>query len=414
MADKSQTEMRAGGQPPTRGDTSRGGPARAQERAREGADEVAGPPPQIKVAIVHDWLVGGGAERVVYELHKMFPDAPIYTTYATKEWQERLDGKVITGFLQRWPFSKLRKFLPLLHIWWFTHLDLSGYDLIISSTGNGSAKGVRVPKGAAHICYCHSPTHFYWRHYDQYMKNPGFGALNSLARLALRSLARPLRKWDYAAAQRTDYFIANSSHIQKDIKTYYGRDAAVIHPPVDIERFALAPRGERTGFVSFSRLVPAKRVDILVQAATRLNVPLTVISTGPELERLRRMAGPSVTFLGKVSDEEVAKQVARAQAFLFASFDDFGIVAVEAMAAGTPVIAYKAGGALDYIEPGKTGLFFDEQTVDSLVRTLESFDEKQFNHEYISKCATQFSDQAFRDQMRQYIATVLQERDERV
>lgn len=359
---------------------------------------------QQKIAIVHDWLVGGGAERVVYELHKLYPDAPIYTSYATDEWRQRLDGKVVTGFLQHWPFSKLRKFLPVLRIWWFTHLDLSGYDLVISSTGNGEAKGIRVPKGATHICYCHSPTHFYWRHYEQYLANPGFGILNPLARLGLRLLVGPLRKWDRRAAQRPDYFIANSTHIQNDIKTYYGRDAVVIHPPVAISRFTPVSQKERHGFISTSRLVPAKHVDILVEAATKLHLPLTIISTGPELPRLKRLAGPTITFLGKVSDDELARRVARAQAFLFASFDDFGIVPLEAMAAGTPVIAYKAGGALDYVIEGKTGLFFEKQTVASLCKTLKTFDPATFDPATIRNNAAQFAPELFTDKMRTFIA----------
>lgn len=150
----------------------------------------------LKVAIVHDWLVGGGAELVVQEMHRMFPEAPIYTSYCSDEWRQKLDGKVVTGWLQRWPFSKLRKYLPLLRIWWFTHLDLSEYDLVISSSGNGEAKGVRVPSTTTHICYCHTPTHFYWRHYDQYLRHPGFGICNPLARLGLRLLVGPLRRWD--------------------------------------------------------------------------------------------------------------------------------------------------------------------------------------------------------------------------
>jgi len=355
----------------------------------------------MKVAIVHDWLIGGGAERVVMELHKMYPDAPIYTSYCSDEWRQRLDGKVVTGWLQH--FGKLRKFMALGRIWWFSHLDFSGYDLVISSSGNGEAFGIRVPEGTTHICYCHTPTHYYWRNYKQYLASPGFGVFNPLARLGLRLLVGPLRKWDFRAAQRVDHFIANSSHIQSDIKQFYGRDAAVIHPPIDVARFTPAPASERKGFVSVSRLVPAKHVDILVTACTKLNLPLTVISSGPELPRLKAMAGPTVTFTGKISDGEVAHHMAHAEALLFASFDDFGIVPVEAMAAGTPVIAYQAGGALDYIMPGKTGLFFAEQTVDSLVAALQQFDTKSFNANDIRRHAEQFAPEVFVNKMQTFI-----------
>lgn len=367
-------------------------------------------PRRLKVAIVHDWLIGGGAERVVQALHEMFPDAPIYTSYATDEWRKRLDGKVVTGFLQHWPFSKLRKFVGVLRIWWFGQLDFSDYDLVISSTGNGEAFGIRTEGKTKHLCYCHTPTHYYWRHYDQYMKHPGFGAFDPIARLGLKLLLAPLRRWDYRAAQQVDQFIANSSHIQRDIRTYYGRDAAVIHPPVDIERFAQAAATKRNGFVTIARLAPAKRVDVLIEACNRLQLPLTVIGNGPDYARLAKLAGPTITFRSKatgtfVPDEEVPAYLHGAEAFLFASFDDFGIVSVEALASGTPVIAYKAGGALDYVEEGKTGLFFAEQTVDSLCETLQTFQatKEAFDAAYIRNTAEQFSPEAFKQRVAQQI-----------
>lgn len=344
-----------------------------------------------KVAIVHDWLVGGGAEKVVLELHRMFPEAPIYTSYATDEWREKLDNKVITGFLQKWPFSKLRKFLPVLRIWWFTHLDLSNYDLVISSSGNGEAKGIKVPKSTKHICYCHAPTHFYWRHYDQYIKNPGFGAFNSLARLGLKLLVGPLRRWDLKASKRPDIMIANSTHTQSEIKKYYERDSIVIHPPVDLEKFKPNAQTERRGFITAGRLAPYKRTDIIVEACTQLNLPLKVIGSGPELKTLKKLAGPNVQFLGWINDKDMPAELTSAEAFLFAAFEDFGVTPVEAMAAGTPVIAYKAGGALDYVVEGKTGLFFEDQTVNSLCETLQKFDPKSFDSPEISRHAQQFS-----------------------
>jgi len=359
-----------------------------------------------KVAIVHDWLIGGGAERVVYELHQMFPDAPIYTSYCSDEWRKKLDGKVVTGWLQH--LGKLRKFLPILRIWWFTHLNFSDYDLVISSSGNGEAKGIKVPEGTMHICYCHTPTHFYWRHYDHYVKHPGFGLFDPLARLGLRLLVGPLRKWDLKASQRPDYFIANSTHIQADIKKYYGRDSVVIYPPVDVTRFTKAHQGRRSGFVTMGRLATAKRVDVAVEACTRLNLPLKVIGDGPDYERLRQLAGQTITFLNKaagnwVTDEDMPDQLAGAEAFLFASFDDFGISPIEAMATGTPVIAYKAGGALDYVVPGKTGEFFDAQAADSLVAALQKFDTKKYSPGTVAAATEQFSAEKFHERMRAFI-----------
>lgn len=358
---------------------------------------------KLNIAIVHDWLVGGGAERVVHELHKMFPDAPIYTSYCSDEWRNKLDGKVITGYLQRWPFSKLRKFLAVPRIWWFASLDFSGYDLVISSSGNGEAFGIKTPKNTLHVNYCHSPTHYYWRHYDQYLKQPGFGIFNPLARLGLGLLLGPLRRWDRKAAQRPDYFIANSAHIQSDIKKYYGRNSVVIHPPIDVDRFAPTDKNKRHGFVTAGRLVPMKRNDIIVQTCSKLKLPLTVVGDGPDRERLEILAGPTVEFVGWVSDTEMTGYLSSAEAFVFASHEDFGVTPVEAMAAGTPVIAFKAGGALDYVIENKTGKFFDKQTVQSLTKTLSSFDSKKFDASAIQAHAQQFSPIVFRDRFNEFI-----------
>jgi glycosyltransferase involved in cell wall biosynthesis len=360
---------------------------------------------QLKVAIVHDWLYGGGAERVVQALHELYPGAPIYTSYCSDEWRKRLDGKVVTGFLQWWPFAKLRKFLPVLRIWWFGHLDFTGYDLIISSSGNGEAMGVKVPKGTMHISYCHTPTHYYWRHYDQYLARPGFGVFDPLARLGLRLLVGPLRKWDYRAAQGPDYLIANSTHIQADIKQYYHRDSVVIQPPVDTERFMHTTAPARKGFITAGRQAPMKRTDIIVEACTQLGLPLTVIGRGPDHERLVAMAGPSVSFPANVTDEQMVQHMAGAEAFLFASHEDFGITPVEALAAGTPVIAYKAGGALDYVIEGQTGAFFAEQTVESLVAALQNFDSKAYDPATVRTAAEVFSTANFKRKIHDFITS---------
>jgi glycosyltransferase involved in cell wall biosynthesis len=361
-----------------------------------------------RVAIVHDWLVGGGAEQVVYQLHKLYPEAPIYTSYCSDEWRKKLDNKVVTGYLQNWPFSTLRKFIPLLRQHWFGHLDLSTYDLIISSSGNGEAKGVGTPEEATHICYCHSPTHFYWRHYDQYMKQPGFGLLNPFARFGLKMLVDPLRRWDVQAAKLPDYYIANSTHIQNDIQAYYKRDSVVIHPPVNTERFSTAKhKGPRKGFVTLGRQVPFKQTDIIIKACNALGLPLTVMGSGPEHAQLVKLGGPTVRFIERPTDTEIVEHLAGAEAFLFAAYEDFGITPVEAMAAGTPVIGYKAGGALDYIVPGKTGLFFDEQTSESLQAALQKFTEQKFNHGAIATHAEQFSDKKFREHFTEFVEEAL-------
>jgi glycosyltransferase involved in cell wall biosynthesis len=357
----------------------------------------------MKVAIVHDWFVGGGAERVVLELHKMYPDAPIYTAYCSKEWQQKLaPAKVITSYMQHWPFSKLRKFLPPLRAIWFSRLDLSSYNLVISSSG-AEAKGIRTGSNTTHVNYCHAPTHYYWSRYDDYIKSPGFGFLDPLARLGLKLLVAPMRRWDYKAAQRPDYLIANSGYIKAQIKKYYDREAVVIHPPVDIERFAGKADAPRHGFVTAGRQTPYKRIDLAVAACTKLDLPLTVIGRGPDHDKLVKMAGLTVKFV-RASDEEIADYFRSAHAFIFPGIDDFGIVAVEALAAGTPVIAYKAGGALDYVEPGKTGVFFDKQSVDSLAAVLEKFSAEKFDNQWIQKSAQEFSSKKFQGSVRDFIA----------
>jgi glycosyltransferase involved in cell wall biosynthesis len=369
-----------------------------------------------RVAIVHDWLIGGGAERVVFELHKMFPDAPVYTSYCTDEWREKMDGKVVTGWLQH--FGRVRKFIPFLRIWWFTHLKFDGYDLVISSSG-AEAKGIKLrdqttdnrkQKTPLHVNYCHAPTHYYWNRYDEYLARPGFGVLDPLARLGLKLLAGPLRRWDYRAAQRPDFIIANSSYTQSQIKKYYGRDSVVINPPVDIERFQ-NPKSKiqnpRQGFLAGGRLTPYKRNDLAVQACTKLGLPLTIYGDGPDRKRLQAMAGPNVTFTGFVSDEKVAQLFAGSEAFIFPLVDDFGVVGVEALAAGTPVIAFHAGGALDYVVPGQTGEFFTPQTAAALEKILQKFDAKKYNSREISAFAQKFSAESFRRQVKDFLAKLL-------
>ncbi|QQS20163.1 glycosyltransferase [Candidatus Saccharibacteria bacterium] len=365
-------------------------------------------PSKLRVAIVHDWLVGGGAELVVEQLHKLFPDAPIYASYATNDWRRRLDNKVTTGWLQ--PFGKIRKFLPILRIWYYSRLNFEGYDLVISSSG-AEAKGIKTSPGTLHINYCHAPTHYYWSRYNEYMRRPGFGFFDPLARLGLWLFVKPLRHWDYRAAQRPDYMIANSSHIQREIKKYYGRDSTVIFPPVYFERFHLSHHGrtKRRGFIISGRQTPYKRFDLAVVACTKLGLPLTVIGTGPDNARLRRLAGKSVTFLGKVTDEVLEQEFANAGALIFPGLEDFGITPVEAMAAGMPVLAYKGGGALDFIKPGVTGTFFEAQTAKSLALALKQFDTGAYSSAAIRAYAQKFSKERFQNEVKKYLLKQLRD-----
>ena len=372
---------------------------------------------QPKIAIVHDWLYGGGAEKVVLELHRLYPDAPIYTSYCSSEWRQKLNNKVITGYLQCWPFAKLRRFLPLLRQWWFARLNLNDYDIILSSSGNGEAKFVRKTRpDQLHICYCHTPTHFYWRHYATYLEQPSIRP-RWLARLGLKLLVRPLRKRDYRAAQAVDHFIANSTSIQADIQRFYGRDSQVIFPPVTTTAFAsLAERRPvRTALpttprcVVWGRIVPMKRLDIIIQACEQLGWQLDIMGSGPDAERLRQLAGSHTSLLGYVSDAEREAVIRAADLFIFAAHEDFGIAPVEALAAGLPVIAYQAGGALDYIQPGDNGWFFAEQTIESLAAALQAAVGTTVRPRRIAASADNFSQAHFSELIATFVTTTWKE-----
>lgn len=361
-----------------------------------------------RIAIVCDWLLRGGAENVVFELHTMYPEAPVYTSYASKEWRQKLfPAKVVTGYLQYWPFSALRKYVPFLRNMWFSRLKLKGYDVVISVTG-AEAKAVNVIDGV-HISLLNAPTHYYWSRYQDYLLNPGFGIFNGLARLGLKLLVKPMRRWDYNSAQLPDLLVANSSHTQKQIKKYYGRESTVIHPPVDTERFAVhaKPDKQRSGYVIVGRQTPYKRIDLAVSACNKLQLPLTVVGNGPENSRLQSMAGSTIKFARDVdSVDELAELLGSAKGFIFPNVDDFGIAAVEALAAGTPVLAFRGGGAMDYIKPGQNGRFFNPQTLNGLTKALKGFETSKYTQGDIKKSARDFSISAFRSKISKLVEDI--------
>lgn len=369
-------------------------------------------PDKLKVAIVCDWLTGiGGAERVVLELHKLYPEAPIYTSqYDPSKIDWFADADVRTTWLQKLPTS-LKKFLPLLRAWTFSRLDLSDYDLVLSSSG-AEAKGVKTGPNTIHICYCHSPTHYYWIRHDEYLKQPGFPfGFNWLARWGLKLMVGPLKRWDRHAAKQPDYLVANSTHTAAMIKRYYRREATVVYPPVEVDRFKLPAKQElRHGFVIAGRQTPYKRFDLAIAACDELKIPLIVIGDGPDHKRLEKLGGRGTTFLTNVSDQQIVEHFQSALGFIMPNMDDFGIVAVEALAAGTPIIAYNKGGALDYVVPGKTGLFFERQTVKNLASVLETAQTKNFNYETIAEQAAQFSVATFNKNIQTLINDCLAER----
>jgi glycosyltransferase involved in cell wall biosynthesis len=364
-----------------------------------------------KIAIVCDWLTTyAGAEKVVVALGKAFPGAPIYTSVfepKSEAGKRAFAGHDIrTTYLQKLP-AKLRsrhQLFPLQRANAFRNLDLSEFDIIISSA-SAEAKAARTRPGAIHICYCHTPTRYYWSHYKEYLAEPGFGkTMNAAVRVALPALVRIMRRIDLRAVKGVDYFIANSSVVAERIKKYYGRDSTIIHPPVAMDYFRnLDITGKRHGFVASGRQVPYKRQDLAITACNELKLPLTVFGEGPEHERLAKLAGPTIT-LRSYNAADLAKALASAEAFLNPQDDDFGIVQVEALAAGTPVIAYAKGGALDTVVDGKTGVLFKEQTAASLADAIERFRGMGFDHAAIHKRGEAFSEERFIAEIKGFVA----------
>lgn len=360
-----------------------------------------------RVAVVSDWVLLGGAERVVEQLMLMYPSAVLYTSCISPLWKQKFAGrKIVTGYLNWFPFNKVRKFVPFLRSRWFESLNFKNYDLVVSVSA-AEAKGVKVPLHIPHINYCNAPTHYYWSRYEDYIKQPGFGALDPLARFGLKHLLKGRRKWDLSAAKRPQFMVANSSHIAAEVKKYYHRTTPVIHPPVDTSRFAKTKSNPRAGFVISGRQTPYKRFDFAISAANALGENLTVLGDGPDHARLVAMAGPTVKFVTNVSDAEIVKAFQSAAALLFPGVDDFGITPVEAMAAGCPVIAYRGGGALDYVVQAKTGLFFDKPTAESLAEAMQKSRNILWDEKVITKKAHEFSPEQFRQQMSDFISNFL-------
>lgn len=364
-----------------------------------------------KIAIVHDWLTNmGGAENVVLALHEAFPHAPIYTSTFTPETTPAFkDLDIRTTWLQNLPgpLRKLHKFFPMLRVKAFQDLDLSEFDIIISSSSAESKQIRKTRPDQVHICYCHTPIRYYWSHYDEYKKDPGFGNLNWLVRLAMPFVVPPLKKADYQAAQKLDVFIANSSEVQKRIKKYYSKSSTVIHPPVDVDRFT--PARERDDhYVALGRQVPYKRIDLAVAAATQLGVPLRVYGNGSEHQRLVDMAGPTVQFFtdrfGDASDTAVTKALNSAKGYIFPADEDFGIVQVEALAAGAPVIGYGKGGTLDIVQDGESGILFHEQTVDAIADAIVKAERTAFLPGTLRRKARRFDKGLFITKIRKVVS----------
>jgi glycosyltransferase involved in cell wall biosynthesis len=353
-----------------------------------------------RVAIVHEWLtIPGGSEDVVIELLKMFPQAELFTTiYDPSPWPELItDRPVHASFLDRVPGAKRHypKLLPLMNRA-FRSFDLSDFDLVLSSN-HASAKNVRTPPGALHVCYCHTPMRYAWD--ESFLE----GELGPTTRRLIRPLLSWLRRQDRKGSRGPDVFVANSRHVAARIERCYGRPAEVVHPPVDVEHYLALKHAPRDFYLVFGRVVPYKRVDLAVAACARLGRPLKVAGGGRALEAARELAGERTELLGRVSEDERDALLGGARALLFPGEEDFGIVPVEAQAAGVPVIAYGLGGATESVIDGRTGVLFAEQTADGLARAIERFEALTLNDDDARENARRFG----RDRFRREIADVI-------
>lgn len=355
----------------------------------------------MKVALVHDHLNQiGGAERVVRSLHRLYPEAELFTLACDYKKIGKFFNNlnIHTSFIQNLPFA-------LRHLRWYLWLmpaavesfDFSGCDVIVSSASS-FAKGVIAPPRALHICYCHTPTRYLWSDAASYVQEIGGGGL---IRTILPLILNRLRIWDQLAASRVDYFIANSQFVANRIKRYYNREAEVIYPPVDAADYPAVPRQKY--FIIVSRLRPYKKVDLVIRAFNRLNMPLVVVGGGEEMKRLKGLASGRVRFTGAVSESIKKRLLAGALGFIHPQEEDFGIAACEAMAAGTPVIAYDAGGVRETVRAGESGVFFEEQTWQCLADAVIRFRRQKFDYEKIRQGAQKFSEKRFMEEMKRFV-----------
>ena len=360
----------------------------------------------MKIAIVHDWLTNlAGSERVVIALHELYPDAPIYTSvFLPDEIPELADADVRTSFLQRVPLLKKKhQMFPYFRTIAFESFDLSDYDVVISSS-HAESKGVITSPDTLHICYCYTPTRYYWSGYHQYLKEPGFNFLDPVIRTVMPFMTNYLRIWDRCAAERVNLFACISQYVARRIKKYYGRESVVIYPPVKTEELQLSD-SIQDYFLMVGRLIPYKRADIVVKAFNELGLPLKIVGTGSELEDLKEQARPNIEFLGRVPDHHLWDLYSHCRAFLFPQEEDFGITPLEAMAAGRPVIAYRAGGALETVVEGKTGVFFDKQDQQSVAGAISSLKPDTFEPEKIREHALKFDESVFKKTIAEFVSS---------
>lgn len=369
-----------------------------------------------RIAIVCDFLATmGGAENVVLALHKIFPDAPIYTAIYNPEKVPAFDGLDIrTSSLQKLPgwLRKYNKLFPTMAVKAMRKLDLSEFDIIITSSYLHGHQVTKTRPDQIVINYCHTPPRYYWSHYKEYLRDPGYGKLNLLVRLLMPLLVPRQRKLDLEAAKQVDIFIANSTETQRRIKQFYNRPATVVHPPVSTSRFT--PNNQRGDhYVTIGRQLPYKRYDLAVAAATKLGKKLLVFGNGPAHGTLEKLAGPTIEFrtdrFGDASDAEYEKAITTARGFIYAAEEDFGIVTVEALAAGTPVIGFGKAGTLDIVQDGESGVLFTEQTVDAVTEAIRKREQLTFSSHNLQRKAKRFDEGLFATKIRKIVGDTMQQ-----
>lgn len=352
----------------------------------------------------------GGAERVVMEMHHAFPDAPIYTAIydAGRALPEFHDLDIRTTWLQKLPafLRSAYKLFPTLQVKAFRNLDLSAYDIILTSSYLNANQIRKSRPNQKIISYCHTPARYYWSHYDEYRRDPGYGRLNPLIRLLMPLMVPHQRKLDYQAAQRVDTWIANSNETRARIEKYYGKSATVIFPPVDVKRFTPSrERGEY--YMTMGRQLPYKRYDLVVDACTQLGLPLKVFGNGPAHAQLVERAGPTVEFMtdrfGDASDEKLCDALNHARGWIYAAEEDFGIVQVEALAAGAPVITLGRAGALDIVQDGDNGILFQDQSVDAVITAIKRAEAATFLPSKLNRTARRFDRSLFITKLRKVV-----------
>lgn len=356
----------------------------------------------MRIALVHDYLVqNGGAEKVLAAFCELYPEAPIYTlVYSPKLMRGEFAGKDIrTSFLQKLPLAAGRhRIFPQFMPFAVESFDLSDFDIILSDSSS-FAKGVITGPETLHICYMHTPMRFAWDDCQKYTSDFYFP---NLIKKAVPFFMNYIRLWDRASADRPDRIIANSNFVSRRIKKYYKRDSLVINPPVNVNHFKIS-REKDAYFLAVGRLMAYKRFDIVIEAFNQLGLPLKVLGRGPESKRLKRMAKPNIEFLGRVSDEELSRYFSHCQAFLFPQEEDFGITAIEALASGTPIIAYRGGDIPEHVEEGKTGLFFERRTAADIVDAVGKFKNYSFDPEYIRRSVLKFDKSLFAAKIKDYV-----------